>query len=414
MKKFIAFSLILILLLSGCNSEPTLSGIDLYGTYDGNDLLIEGISPENYADNEEIKIPQIKGLKDAEIQSKINSELYSRTMELIKKHPSAGYTNYYTRANFANVISISFSVGFEEEPYSEQAYFNYNLVNGEQLKFEDLFTPGTDILSIVRHAFYREMAFYGEYDHESKLHSPDENEVYKAVKSFMAEEDKSFAFSPVGIYLYNKNHFAEIKMLDRAEDIAIYSKYITDESIFTGEYEGFKNAFTCADIQYDIFDKIEYGYLEDNLWYDFTVWNTYIPFDDPPSDERLEKFEAFIARVTEEEYSKLTAYREKAKANPDKFYIVLIKPNVNMELESDYTDGKWHYTYFDTATVNTQIQLFEMPVEVYTTTYRDKIIETYRYEYFAMRGGAYFDTENLEGALLTETNDKYTYNYMEG
>ena len=30
-------------------------------------------------------------------------------------------------------------------------------------KLEDFFKPETDILSIVRHAFYREMAFYGEY-----------------------------------------------------------------------------------------------------------------------------------------------------------------------------------------------------------------------------------------------------------
>ena len=412
MKKLIAFSLILILLLSGCSSEPALSGIDLYGTYDENDLLIyENVIPLDT--DEEIKIPQIKGLLDTKIQDKINTEMHNRAMELIEKHPEITYAHYYTRANFANVISISFSVGFEEEPYSEQLYFNYNLVNGEKLKIEEFFAPEVDLLSIVRHAFYREMAFYGEYDRENKLHSPNENEVYKAVKSFMAKEDKDFTFSPAGIYLYSKNNFGEVKFLDFPEDIVIYSKYITDESIFTGEYEGFKNIFTCADTQYDMFDKIEYGYLEDNLWYDFTAWNTYIPFEDPPSDERLEKFEHFRQKAMDEEYAKLTDYREMAKANPDKFYIVLIKPSFNMDMESDYDDGMWHYTYFDTASVNCHTQLFEMPMGIYNTTYRDKIIETYRYQYFAMRGGAYFDTENLEGATFTETNDEYTHNYME-
>ena len=288
------------------------------------------------------------------------------------------------------------------------------MVNGEKLKLEDLFKPETDILSIVRHAFYREMAFYGEYDRENKLHSPDENEVYKAVKSFMAKEDKDFAFSPAGIYLYSgDNHFGEIKMLDYAEDIVIYSKYLTDESIFTGEYEGYKNIFTCADTQYDIFDVIEYGYMEDNLWYDFTVGSTYIPFDDPPEDKRREKFEALCHQATEDERAKLDAYRTMAQENPDKFYIVLSKPSFNMELDSSYDNGSWHYTYYDTATVNTHIQLFEMPIEVYETTYKDKILDTYRYEYFAMRGGAWFDTDNLEGATFSEITDTKTYNYME-
>lgn len=413
MKKLISLLLLSIFVLSACQSSPELTGIDLYGIFDENDLFIDEIA-EPLDGDDEIKIPVIKGLKDTKLQSKINAEIYEEAKELIEKHAPLNYANYYTRANFANVISISFNVGFEEEPYSEQIHFNYNLTNGEKLKFEDLFTPEVDLLSIVRHAFYRELSFYGKYDSKKKLHSPDENEVYKAVKSFMAEEDKNFSFSPAGIFLYSPtNNFAEIKMLDHADDIAIYSKYMTKDSIFTGEYEGFKGAFTCTDIQYDFFDIIEYGYLENNLWYDFTTNEPYIPYDGPPEEERLAKFQAFYESAVEKEYAKIEEYRNLAKANPDKFYIVFLKPSASMDFDSDYDDGKWYYTYYDTAKFYSRIELFEMPVELYDEVYRDKIIDTYRYEYFVMRGGAWLDTENLEGATYNEITDELTINYME-
>lgn len=412
MKKLLLLLLCAILPISGCAREtPAEKGIDLYGTYDQNDLLIDAAT-DTIADTE-IKIPVIKGLKNEAVQDKINKDLFTRATDLINMRESINYASYYTRANFANVISISFTVGFDEAPYSESIHFNYSLVDGAELKLEDLFTADANLTDIIRSSVYREMAIYGGYDKETFIHYPDESAVYKTTKSYLNAENKAFSFSPSAIYLYPGNHFAEVKMADHADDISIYSKYMTEESIFTGEYEGYKNIFTCADTQYDLFDVIEYGYLEDNLWYDFTVGKTYIPFDDPPTDDRREKFEAFVEQATEKEHSKLNAFRETAKANPDKFYIVLIKPSFHMNTDSFYTNGKWHYTYHDTATVNTQLQLFEMPMEIYETVYKDKIIDTYRYEYFAMRGGAWFDTENPEGATIHETNEEYTYNYME-
>lgn len=61
------------------NDEQT---IDIYATYDQNDLLINQIT-EMY--NEiEITIPQIEGLKDKDIESKINNEMRTRIFEKIK------------------------------------------------------------------------------------------------------------------------------------------------------------------------------------------------------------------------------------------------------------------------------------------------------------------------------------------
>ncbi len=415
MKKALLLLLVFMLVLSACSKPPAPTGIDLYGTFDENDLLIDEIVIPLNEEND-IKIPQIKGLKDTKIQDKINSDIYTRATELIEKYSDVNYANYYTRANFANVISISFSAGFDEEPYGDGIDFNYNLVDGEKLKLEDLFMPDADLLSIVRTSFYKELAFYGEYDHEKKLHSPDENEVYKIVKAFMAEEDKRFTFSSSGIFLYHKNNFAEIKMLDYPDDIAIYSKYMTDKSIFTGEYEGFKNAFTCSNTQYDIFEKIEYGYLEDNLWYDFTIGKDYIPEHEEGFDaEKVEKYTALKNELYKKFYTLVEDYRAIAKNNPDTFYMVLFKPSCSLYISSKYDDGQWFNTFSNLASAHNSIHIYSMPLEVYENSFKDLIIETYRYEYFAMRGGAYlFEEELPEGVQLEVKGESYLYNYITG
>ena len=54
---------------------PAEQGIDLYGTYDENDLLIR-TQLAFREDDVEIKIPQLDGLKNTEIQEKINQDIF--------------------------------------------------------------------------------------------------------------------------------------------------------------------------------------------------------------------------------------------------------------------------------------------------------------------------------------------------
>ena len=60
---------------------------------------------------------------------------------------------------------------------------------------------------------------------------------------------------------------------------------------------------------------------------------------------------------------------EAVKNNPDKFYILFSKPTINMYMDSKYENGKWDYTYSDMATVYENVQIFEMPIEVYEKVY---------------------------------------------
>lgn len=383
---------------------PAEQGIDLYGTYDENDLLIQ--TQLAFRDDDvEIKIPQLDGLKNTEIQEKINRDMFNRIGKLLREFPLASYGEYYVRGNFANVISICFYTG-DGERY-DQVYLNYNLATGERLALEDLFLKDTDITQCVRSAFYDMLALRNTYDMEgnfNKTVSPSENEVYKLVKCYMNSEEREFAFSPSEIFFYYEDHVATLSMLEVAEQIAVYSRFVTEESLFVRDDIGYDSIFTCADTQYEPFKKIEYGYLEPNFWYDITIWESYLEEDfiGEKREQYLAAEEAFYASAEE----KIEEYRAVAKSNPDKFYILFLKPNAYLLNLS----GR----YSNIAEFNERYDIYEMPMEVYEATYRDKLIAAYRYTYFAMAGGAYLEWEEGDGAIWQMVEHSMTYDYING
>ncbi len=392
---------------SDADKAAVSEGIDLYGTYDQNDLKILEIT-EDY-NGVEVKLPEIDGLKNIDVQNKLNEEMRQRIYKTLNKYDKIDYSYIFTQASFANVISIEFTVA--DEDLYDRICFNYNLTDGSPLTLEDLFVKDADILSIVRQTFYNEFTMY-KYDEESQSSYPDENELYKTVKCYMEDPNREFSFSPSKIYFYQSGNTADADMTDFANDIAIYSKYMTEESIFTGEYQGHKNIFTCADIPFDMMDKLDYGLIGENLWYDITAAGYYD--ENNPDKEQAERFEKFKNEMYDKTYAVLDEYKLKAQSNPDKFYIVLMKPSVSQYTKSKYNDGEWDTDFSDMATVSNDVQVFEMPAALYETVYKDKILEGYRYKYYAMRGGLYLDTENTDGAVLTQTSDSALYDYITG
>ena len=388
--------------------EPVEKPIDLYGTYDTNDIVIsEAIDKKGEA---EVRYPEIEGLRNKAVQDKINADLRKNMDELLAKYDTINYANFYTRANFANVLSISLHIGNDDK--YEQKYLNYELVNGNEILLEDLFMRDTDILSIVRDSFYKSSASENWYMWEGQATSPDENAVYKAVKSYMEDDVKDFSFTPSEICFYTDKRMASAKMIDHYDEISIYSKYLTEESIYENDDIGYEDIFTCADCSYEPFEIIDYGYGEENLWYDLTVWKLY---DSEIDEERLEKVIAVNKQVQEEIYEIVEEYKDKARNNKDKFYIVMAKPGYYVVSASEYIDGQWNYEYSDTMEISSNIQIFEMPIELYESRYRDEIIDTYRYQYFAMRGGAYLDTENLPSDVqFTKIDGTKLVNYTNG
>lgn len=382
-------------------------GIDVYGTFDGNHLVIEEIKEQR--GETEVVIPQISGLKNKGVQETINGDIFEKVQTALNRYPELAYANYYVRGNFANVLSISYNVSGGEK--YEQICLNYELVQGNELKLEDLFAEGVDLLEPVRKAFYDSFVKMGDMDYETYIGSYDENELYGAVKGFMKSKQKKFAFSPAKAYIYYGDHSAEIDFLRNANDVVIYSKYMT-EDIFERDDIGFRGAFTCSEINYEPFEVVEYGYAEENLWYDFTVWQCYVDPECPK--EKKAAFEKFKEKLLSELKSGVEKYRKTAKANPDKMYIVLDKPSLSMYTPSRRAGDGYVQDYTKAATLNHRTAVYEMDRKYFENTFKDELIKAYRYQYFAMAGGAYLYVDEIPEVTVNEETAERMFDYVAG
>lgn len=174
-----------------------------------------------------VELPHIEGLLNKKIETKINEDISKKTRELCEEMGEINFSTYVLNANFANVLSISIYVGSEED--AKQLYLNYNLVDGEYIKFEDLFSEDADTVEIVRNAFYDSLILS---DMEAEI---SENKFYKIVKSYLEREDKRFAFTPDSLYLYEQDYVAYVNMEEIADSVAIDSKYLTKDSIYEND-----------------------------------------------------------------------------------------------------------------------------------------------------------------------------------
>ncbi len=341
--------------------------LDLYGVYDENDLLVEEIEEQitlsNYTVT--IDIPVIKGLKDKSIEEKINNDIKKQLIEKVKEISQKDNINIsdinvttYVSSNFSNVISYQLHIGYKNigAEFRDYEYFflNYELINGEKLKFEDLFVKNTDLYSIVRRMFYRQASkesLGGEidgsvyYDEESGkwlrdtwdpytgeeikieyIPNLDEYEISKKIETFMQDDEKEFHFSPTRIYIVDGeryySYFLYIK--DIADKVVIYDKYLTKESIYENSDIGLKNLWTCSEPANWLNHHLEYGFAEDNLYYEISM-SSYSNSEEAgyPFLNSLNKIKKQLVESANE---KVEEYRQMAKEKPNEFFVVSINP----------------------------------------------------------------------------------------
>ena len=397
------------------NNEKT---IDLYGTFDENDIEIERLEKKYDGVEDTIKIPQIRGLKNKEVEEKVNKDIEKRIDEKIEEIKAKGgqdinnikyYGGYYGEdgniyRGFSNVISFDYLIPYtfeKKESYSdneiekEKIYFNYELVNGERLKFEDLFTKNTDVISIVRRAFYRTMSreisclgtglfldkeknVWLEELFDDKEYTPviNENDINKRINNFIKNGKQEFYFTPSTLYIGNEEYISEyieedkeeyffsfinlsdyIELKDIVDEVVIYDKYLTEESIYEKDNIGYKNLWTCANVNlfpYNTYQ--EYGFAEDNLFYEVNVPGLLLGMpDNYPFKNSISKI---IVKLAQE--------------NKDKFYIVyLYVPSIDYN-----TDNMEKNSYLISSNISEKI----VPVDIsYKKDVIDEIIEFYRY-----------------------------------
>ena len=264
----------------------------------------------------------IDGLKDEDVERKINEEIIQAAFEknLEKDNNCIGkVVKYNISGNYANILSFTISTTWyyqSENEYDywktdyEQKYFNYNLVKGEQIELDELFTSMYPIKNQIN-ITAEEQYLWDEPVTEGDTYTPkyieyvnkqlDRNyeewtlrfgekseEIEKAVDEGeimdeaswkkwyyrSAREEKkmqvmqsfekgkyNFSVSDRYITVDVDDVSAKVHLLPNIDNLTLYKKYVTYESIYTNQYD---NAIKR---QYKIYetDKFKSGWIEDNI-----------------------------------------------------------------------------------------------------------------------------------------------------
>ena len=421
----------------GSNIAVKEKTLDLYGTYDENDLIIEEVTEGN------ITYPKIKGLKNKDVEAKVNSDMKKRILEKVEEvvnennNVSVEKTRFSCHSNFENVISILVYIPYEIEnvDYGELVGLNYELKSGERLGFEDLFVENVDLHSIVRRAFYRVISaeevnsneFYDlHYDSQKNEWSATywdwdtgnnfenqyipkftEYEINKNIKTFLESKEKDFYFTPAEVFVLEDSDFwysTKVEFKDVAADVVIYDKYLTTESLYESSNIGKKNLWTCS-VPNSRSQYLNYGFLEDNLFYEISI-NADHSFEtnENPFGKPMKKLQEKAIAIAN---NKLEEYRSIAKSNKDEFYALRIGGLV--------ANNSWN-EICNLAENGVTTILYKADIKS-KTEIMDAIIESYRYYNLPFYSSAfevlatYSDKESVANFLENVTQNRETAMY---
>lgn len=220
--------------------------------------------PTHEYDNNTSKIRieyfSIDGLKNEEIEKQINKELKDKAYELYKDEElndsNIDSINIYSheQANFGNVLSVEItkSINYKEVngeykyDYSTE-YLNFDLTTGNKISFKELFTNKTSIKNVLIPAINKTIR--NKYMNENRtgdgFHidfatmdlSSVEEETYVILNKIMKNIDNiKFGFSCRNIFLNLDDENIVIDMSETYQNIAIYKRFLTKDSIFDDKY----------------------------------------------------------------------------------------------------------------------------------------------------------------------------------
>lgn len=427
MKKLIAFLLAFAMLAVGFTyvkiqrtlGEPLIKpkidlpndvqmGVDLNGFYDENDLVVTEINEDT--DNSYFSYPQFDGLKNEEVQTAINELIRSEAARLKQQDIDAGgdirYLSYNLCGNFANVLSVGLYSA------NEQLYLNFNLNDGSLLELQDLFRTDADLQGIIHGAFYNTMTVHNLANrYWEKVNSPDEMELYKAVKAYLTADTQRFLFTPAEIYLYYEDYVATIPVADHGEDIVIYTKYLTEESIFVHDDVGYEGLFTCATIP-RAYEKRAFGMVDNRFWYDVAMTEPY--FDDSLSEDVKAQFLTFESELYASVMGRVEEITRTVEANPHKAYVLLAHPEAYLYRASEQVGNDWIEIPSRAAEVNLNYSLYEMDADLFESKYRRKLVDLYRKGAYTMFYTGLDNVIDGNEVQLTKDNAIALYDYETG
>lgn len=359
--------------------------IDLYSTYDENDIQIYDITIDIEDVEEPIRVKQIKGLKNKDVESNINNKIKEKAItNLASIDKSVEKLTFYSsvEGNFGNILSLNSMVQYRiDDKYYSYGYTDtYELVNGNELKIEDVFSKKTNLDILIKKFIYKQMArddkgsylfggqhsepyydseqgiwlatYYideyngnnGERKGEVREYIPafSDYEIEKMTKQIIANKNSFFSISPEYIFLnvigqYNVygqygNFKTSISMRDIVDNVVIYNKYLSKESIYENDDIGADNILTCVNRGSDPSFYRETKFESSNLFYN--IENRLISDEQYPSEKYKNEKESEIREKINKE---IEEYKKIANENKQKAYFLFLDGAV---------EGGSYYTEF--------------------------------------------------------------------
>lgn len=366
----------------------------------------------------EIDYVQISGLKDRNVQARINQRIKDKVDELKEEclplvdddSVNTMWINASLWGSFADVISIRIEsyvhyADNEEEYYydSKTCGLNFSLATGDEIKLKDLFWDDSPIKTILSQSAYRELA--RNYAFESDVpewdmnfekidYSAVESKVYNFMYKYNKNPDIEFYFSPSDICIpYDKTTIISVDMAEFYEYIAIYSKYLASKNLYedTDKQREFY-VFSSYGMVDEDYEK-ESGMKADNVYY--RIYN----YDD--LEDKSDEFEKALQESYRSIIKKINEYVKTFKEDKDNGYII-----------EGYYSASDVSEYSETAGYNLNLEVASCDRKYLEEHLEDALAKSARSVRVDIMPSnfAYIDSDNFE---FYESYSEYSDNYAD-
>ncbi len=404
-------------------NENHIPAVTLLGTYDENSISLQKVDILPDEENDpELHYYQISGLKDKTVENSINNQIKEMALRLSQCFSSEEYQNcelYQTIfANFANVLCFEIYATAETHtlnefgtPYSESKieYHAFNLADGSEIKFQDLFMDDTDIIAILSSEIYEDLMWDSKYMNmpedgdyatywDSITEKIDETKLVAGVKKLsdtIRDGTIPFYFTPQYICITGDTYLS-LDMEKYISDIAIYTRFLTEDSIYEDDTLGTKGLFNFSIREFsdDILLWDCYGPQTDNLFVDGKLINWLEKENENAIYRQI--YQNIVSLAEEDKENEITF----ANSNPSK----KIYTGFAYTLTSYGTDNRL-------ITVEKNYERYVMDASYYDEIFLDILARSYRND---TRDGGINDIIYIyyeENAPIEETRNSTTYYY---
>ncbi len=295
--------------------------IDIFKKYPINPIEI------NYAKGK----VKISGLKDKEIENKVNEKLSVLTVE-----ENQFGNNCHINTNVSNVLSISCAI----------ETVNVNLKTGEEITIEELFNKDSDIYSFIVKGIYNSTCMWGicsPEDSDSEFDSNIENIIAENLQTIKNNDYilNVYTNSAVLTYESKEDEFSGIYLdyYDFYKDVTIYDRYL-DDSIYEKDITDYCEPNNCAGKIYELLEKDNNNYADAGH---FINDKTYINFRINNENNMYPDYNYIAKEITElnlKDYinslEKEILKKEKLNTEGNNYVYIYINANIFYHTANDY------------------------------------------------------------------------------